>query len=59
MDSKEEVRGKKKISVCCPLCKSPWGLLGKMPPLNSSQPRGGHDGPADRPDEALESDLHS
>lgn len=33
--------------------------LGETPPLNSSQPGGGHDEPADKPDEALESDLHS
>lgn len=28
-------------------------------PLHSSQPEAGHDGPADKPDEAVESDLHS
>lgn len=31
----------------------------ETPPLNSSQPGGGRAGPADRPDEALGSDLHS
>lgn len=33
--------------------------LRETPPLNSSRPRGGHVGPADKPGEALESDLHS
>lgn len=32
--------------------------LGKIPPLNSSQPGGGRVSPADKPHEALESDLH-
>lgn len=30
----------------------------KRSTLNSSQQEGGHDGPADKLDEALESDLH-
>ena len=56
---KRRVRGNREKQGRSAALYASLARLHETPPLNSSQPRGGHVGPADKPGEALESDLHS